>query len=171
MTKSRNFIVFVCVTASTSVCCITLICACRFGYYCSVLVTESRNFICHIGVTTSTSICCITRSCTCRLGYYCIVLVSKSINYFLCNKNLVTYRTVLTFSKTCSFTSCINCCIDHFSMTESRNFIAYIRITASTSIRCITIFCTRRRGYYCTTFVFMLFNYNGGYRFLTISIV
>ena len=48
-------------------------------------------------------------------------IVTELVNRFLSNKNLVTYRAMLTFGKTCVFTVGSNRLINYLGMTVSRN--------------------------------------------------
>ena len=62
--------------------------------------------------------CVLAGRFNCLVDYY---VVSKLINGFLRNKNLVTYRTMLTFGKTCVLAVGSNCRINHFGMRKLVN--------------------------------------------------
>ena len=74
-----------------------------------------------VGVTTVAGVSSVTLFCTSRFGDYGTVAVVVHLNDFLCNKNGVTYRTVLTFGKTCFSAGWSYSLIDNFGMTVSLN--------------------------------------------------
>ena len=62
---------------------------------------------------------CCTSRCNCCIDYFSM---TKSCNCFLCNKNLVTYRTMLTFGKTCCCASRSYCFVNYFGMSKLCNY-------------------------------------------------
>ena len=81
---------------------------------------------------------CITSLGTSGCSYNCLVVVTKLCNSFLSYKNFITYRAVLTFSKTCFCTSGSLSCVDYFGVTVCLNcFAAFcLSTTISTSKNC-----------------------------------
>ena len=83
-------------------------------------------------------------------GCYCLVDhlgVTKCINSFLCNENLVTYRTMLTDGKTGCGTGRSYRLVDNLSMTKSVAFIYTVIITThGTGVGGITTVYTIRSG-------------------------
>ena len=73
--------------------------------------------------------------------------VSKSINFFLCNKNFVTYRTMLTFGKTGCFTLGSNSCVNNLGMSCERKGHSRNNVSTSTSYSLRTCNATSRINY------------------------
>ena len=95
------------------------------GSYCIVDylgVTERVSVISNVAVATyRTSISGITTVFTIRSSYYCVIRVTCCGNCLLCNENLVTYRAMLTLSKTGCSTGRCYCLVNNLGVTGCGN--------------------------------------------------
>ena len=79
---------------------------------------------------------CITLILEGGIGNNCVIVVSESVYNCLCNENLATYRTVLTFGKTAIFAIRSNRCVNNLGVTLCfDNVLCYCNSTANRAMR------------------------------------
>ena len=93
MTKGFGVVIYVAVTAGTSISCIALCCAGGCCYACRVVMPCCRNDVAYIGIATFTGVGGIAVLLTGCRGYYCRVIVSCCGNLG-CFKDCSTYCTL-----------------------------------------------------------------------------
>ena len=81
----------------------------------------------NVAVTTSTGIGCITAFGTSGCCYNTVVAMALGINHILCNKNIITNRTMLTLGKTGFGTGRSHCRVNNPSVSGClKIFCAYL---------------------------------------------
>ena len=104
-----------------------------------------------VNITSSAVPVCYATICStgCINLTYLIKGMAICIDSLLCNENLVTYGTMLTFSKTGSCTSRSHCRVNHLGVNVSNNTECAVAIVGT--IKCTVLTELRNVGSECTT--------------------
>ena len=119
------------------------------------IVRTALFIIAYIGteVNITSSAVPICQATICGTGFlnlsYLIKGMTICIDSLLCNENLVTYGTVLTFGLTCGYTSSSYCRVNYHGVNVSNNTECAVAIVGT--IKCTVLTELRNIGSECTT--------------------